>query len=69
MKVMKKNCIEKLEVLLPNYWLRFGIGSASVRPLRSWFGIGSAEPTKWRFGRSLSKMIRMTKNDQSGEND
>ena len=32
---------------------RFGIGSASVRPLRSWFDIGSPKPTKWRFGRSL----------------
>ena len=50
---IEKKCIEKLEVLWRNYWLRFGIGSALVRPLRSWFGIGSAEPTKWRFGRSL----------------
>ena len=35
---MKKNYIEKLEVFYRNYWLRFGIDSASVRPLRSWFG-------------------------------
>ena len=35
---------------------QFGIGSASVRLLSSWFGIGSAEPTKWRFGRSLENV-------------
>ena len=34
---------------------------ASVRPLRSWFGISSAEPTKWRFGRSLQHLRAKTR--------